>query len=296
MKATVFHAHRARNLVHTVVLIGAMGLLVGTVGWLLAGPAGAALAALMPVFSLLLSPALSPAFVLRMHGARPILPHEAPGLLRVIEILAARAGLARVPALYHLPQPAINAFTLGHPKEAAIVVTDGLLRRLSGREVTAVLAHEISHVRNGDIRVMALADLFGRMTRSFSLLGQLLVIVNLPLMAAGGVTISWLAVLLLVFAPGVSLLTQLALSRTREYDADLEAAALSGDPEGLALALAKIERYQAGIFESLFFPGGRPPEPGFMRTHPPTSERIRRLRELTPGPAPPWPRYFQGAP
>jgi heat shock protein HtpX len=291
LNATTFHAHRVRNLVHSVALIGAMGLLVGTIGWLLAGPAGAALAALMPVFSLLLNPAVSPAFVLRMHGARRLGPDQAPGLARVMEILAARAGLARVPALYHLPQPVINAFTLGHPKAAAIVITDGLLRRLSGREVTAVLAHEISHLRNGDIWVMGLADLFGRMTRSFSLLGQLLIIVNLPLMATGGMTISWPAVLLLVFAPGVSLLTQLALSRAREFDADLEAAALSGDPEGLALALAKIERYQRGLFERVFMPGGLP-DRGLMRTHPPTRERIRRLRELVPAPAPPWSHYL----
>ncbi|RMG33662.1 MAG: peptidase M48, partial [Gammaproteobacteria bacterium] len=86
--------------------------------------------------------------------------------------------------------------------------------------------------------------------------------------------------LLLIFAPTLSALAQLALSRTREFDADLNAARLTGDPDGLASALAKIEQLQGNWMERIFLPGRRVPEPSLLRTHPETSERIRRLMEL----------------
>jgi len=142
------------------------------------------------------------------------------------------------------------------------------------------LAHEISHVRNNDMWVMGLADLFTRMTNILSVVGQFLLLLNLPLLLMSDYTISWAAILLLVFAPTLSALLQLALSRTREYDADLGAAELSGDPEGMALALAKLERLQAGFFERVFLPGRQIPEPSLLRTHPPTQERLRRLLAL----------------
>jgi heat shock protein HtpX len=85
---------------------------------------------------------------------------------------------------------------------------------------------------------------------------------------------------LLVFAPQLTTLLQLALSRAREYEADLDAAGLTGDPAGLASALAKLERFQRGMWEQILMPGYRLPEPSLLRSHPPTEQRIARLREL----------------
>jgi heat shock protein HtpX len=139
-------------------------------------------------------------------------------------------------------------------------LTDGMIRTLSLRELSGVLAHEISHIRNGDLWLMGLADTVSRLTRMMSLFGQ---------------------ILLLVLAPTIGALLQLALSRTREYDADLGGALLTGDPMALAGALRKLERYGRGLWESLLMPGRRNPNPSLLRTHPPTEERIRRLAALS---------------
>ena len=96
----------------------------------------------------------------------------------------------------------------------------------------------------------------------------------------------WLLIALLVLSPTIASLLQLALSRTREYDADLDAAGLTGDPRGLASALEKLERYQGGLFETLLLPGRRVPQPSLLRTHPPTRDRIARLLALEPEAAP----------
>jgi heat shock protein HtpX len=101
-------------------------------------------------------------------------------------------------------------------------------------------------------------------------------------MMAAGVQVPWLAILLLVFAPTIGGLLQLALSRAREYDADLDAAGLTGDPEGLASALMTLERRQGRLWEGLFLPGSRLPDPSLLRTHPRTEDRVERLLRLKP--------------
>ena len=127
---------------------------------------------------------------------------------------------------------------------------------------------------------MNLADTMSRITTLFSYVGMFLLLVNLPLIAAGAVVVPWPLVLMLLFAPTLMSLLQLALSRSRELDADLDAARLAGDPEGLASALVKLERYQGRFWESVLLPGRHVPEPSLLRTHPPTEERVRRLLEL----------------
>lgn len=132
------------------------------------------------------------------------------------------------PALLH-PDAYGECVPVGGRDDAAIGVTDGLPRHLSGREVAGVLAPEISHVRSDGLWVMTLADMVGRFTHALAYVGLLLLVVGLPLLAAGTV---WPAVtaLALTTVPTVVTLLQLALSRSGEYDADLEAAGLTGDP------------------------------------------------------------------
>ena len=149
-----------------------------------------------------------------------------------------------------------------------------------------VLAHEISHIRNNDLWVMGLADAVRRFTRLLSWMGQLLLLLNLPMLGLGGDTFPWLLVLLLIGAPILSFLLQLALSRTREYDADLDAATLTGNPRGLANALAKMERLEGTWLERLLLSGRRRPQRSVFRTHPNTADRIRRLLELESRPRP----------
>jgi heat shock protein HtpX len=223
---------------------------------------------------------VSPQMVFRMYRARRLTAVEAPVLLRIVQILAQRGELPITPAVYYIPSTMMNAFTVGQPHNAAIGVTDGLLRRLSQRELAGVLAHEISHVVHRDTWVMGLADVVSRITAAGAMVGQFMLFLAVPLMLLSQYSPPWLLILSLISAPTLSALLQLALSRIREFDADLEAARLTGDPQGLASALAKLEYYQHGFLERIFLPGRRLPDPSLLRTHPTTAERINRLRDL----------------
>ena len=282
-----FNQHKLSNTVQSVLLIGAMAFLLGLLGWLLAGASGVVMALIVCVLVVTFGPSWSPRLILSLYRAQPISAQQAPGLLRIVAELSQRAGLQRPPRLYYIPSQVMNAFAVGSQDDAAIGLTDGLIRRLQPRELAAVLAHEISHVRYNDMWVMNLADVLSRMTIALSQAGLFLLFISVPLILFGLVDISLLALLLLIFAPTLAALLQLALSRTREFDADLGAAELTGDPRGLAAALQKLERYQGGWLEQIFLPGRRLPDPAWLRTHPPTEERIARLMELSGQEIPP---------
>jgi heat shock protein HtpX len=176
----------------------------------------------------------------------------------------------------------LNAFAVGRPHDSALAVTDGLLRVLSLREMAGVLAHEVSHIRNNDLVVMSLADVIAQLTRIMAMGGTLLLLITLPAWLAEYGGLPWALILVLMLAPTFGSLLQLALSRAREYDADLDAAGLTGDPAGLAAALAKMERLQGGFMERIMLPGPRIPDPSLLRTHPPIEKRINRLLSLSP--------------
>lgn len=275
----VWRAHRLRNALQTIVLLAVMAVFLGGLGQLLWGPEGMRILLFAGALLVLLGPQFSPRWILHAYGARPLSPGDQPGLYAEVARLARRAGLDHPPRLYLIDSNMANAFAVGQGRRAAIALTGALLRLLSERELRGVLAHEISHIAHRDMWVMGLADLFSRLTMSLSWFGQLLLWVNLPLLAMNGATVNWWAIALLIFAPQVSTLAQLALSRTREYDADLNAARLTGDPEGLARALAKMDQLESRL-RQLLWPGRRLPDPSLLRTHPPTEARIRRLRAL----------------
>ncbi|HXH04470.1 MAG TPA: zinc metalloprotease HtpX [Candidatus Competibacteraceae bacterium] len=285
------------NGLQSIGLLAMLGGLMAYLAWVLAGPLFAVLAVAGVVWLYAATPAIAGQLVLAVFRCRPLTYHEAPGLHQLLQLLAGRAGLPRVPQLYYLPSAAMNAFTVGGREQAAIAMSDGMLRRMDGTELAGVLAHEISHLRHGDVRVMTFADLVSRVTKLLSTVGQFLILINLPLLLLGAVQLPWLPVLVLAFAPLASDLIQLALSRVREYDADLGAAELLGDPLPLVRALDKLERYQGGWLERLFGPGRRMSEPSLLRTHPPTEERIRRLLALRESPEfraalPAWPPHL----
>lgn len=273
--STVHRRAKWRNLANTwLIIAGLVGLLMLT-AWLLLGPIGIVWAGGLGAVLLLFGPRFSPAMVLRLYKAQQLHRRQAPELFDIVDELARRADLPRAPQLYYVPSAMMNAFAVGRRDDAAITVTDGLVRGLDLRQLAGVLAHEISHIANEDIRVMALADLVNRLTGALQTMGLLLLFLGLW---QGGRAI--LAAPVLIMAPTIGALLQLALSRAREYDADLEAAQLTGDPEGLASALAALERRQGRMWESFVLPGARIPDPSILRTHPSTEERVRRLLEL----------------
>ena len=274
--------HRRRNLLQSVLLLGGMVGLLTLCAWVLFGGSAALWALAGWLIALLVSPRASPRVVLRLYGASQLTPRTFPQGFAILKELARRAELEHMPSFWYVPSPIMNAFTMGRGNRVAIAVTDGMIRSLNTREFAGVLAHEISHIRNKDLWVMTLADSIGRLTNLMTMAGGLLLIVNLPLLILGKAQISWIFILLLLCAPTIANLLQMGLSRAREYDADLEAVALSGDPAGLASALNKLKHQEAGLWERLFMPGRRIPDPSLLRSHPPTEERIRRLLSLYP--------------
>lgn len=276
--------NRWHNLRQSLIMLAGMALLLGAIGWVLAGPAAVVWSAGAGLVILMLGPIAPPAFILRLYRARALAPDQAPELFALTAELTRRAGLSRPPRLYDLPGPIMQAFSVGHPNDAAIAISQGILTRLGMREVAGILAHEISHIAHNDLGVMSIADVMARLTRTFSYIGIFLIILNLPLIAAGQAHVAWFGVGLLTAAPSLSVLLQLALSRAREFDADLGAVELTGDPEALALALTKIEAQQRNPWERHLFPMGRPPQPSLLRSHPGNRERIARLHELIPAP------------
>ena len=277
--------HKRRNRLHTLLLAGGSLTLLAACAYVFAGLAGIFWAALLGGVSLWMSTRISPDLILRLYKARRLEPDDFPEGHRILRLIAARAELPALPQLYYVPSNLMNAFSVGTPQDAAIGVTDALIRGLTPREFAGVLAHELSHIRNEDIKVMALADMVSRLTSAMSMVGLFTLFLHFPAILAGGGEVPWLGILILWTAPTIGALMQLALSRTREYDADLDAAGLTGDPEGLASALVHLEKSQGRMWE-MMLPGGRVPQPSVLRSHPKTSERVKRLMSLKPGARP----------
>jgi heat shock protein HtpX len=279
----------SRNDLHGLVLTAGLALITAISGWLLWSWTGVftALASVALIFYG--APRLPPAAIMRLYRARPIDPGHGGQIIHVVNVLSKRAGLARAPTVYVIASLTANAFAAGTPQKAVIAVTEGLLRRLSLRELTGVLGHELSHIVNNDLPVMGLADVMTRFSQALSYLAVFLAVFHLPGLLLGDSDVSLSALLLLYLAPTLGSLLQLSLARAREFDADLFGASLTGDPAGLASALQHTERLQGTLWEDMMLPvpGRRIPVPSVLRTHPPTEARIRRLRELEHAHLPP---------
>jgi heat shock protein HtpX len=282
MDRSVLSNHKWSNRFHTLLLLGGSALLVGLSTEMVLGDGVWPLTVLGVLLLSLLMLNIDVRWVLKMHGASRLYPTQTPQIHALLNQLTHRAGLNRSPSLYWIPTNALNAFAVSGRKESAIVLTQGIINLLNQREMAGVLAHELSHIVNNDSWLLHLAGMASSITRTLALFGALIVLVSIPLLLMGEVIISpwWFMVLLTL--PVVASLLQLALSRVREFEADRKAAALTGDPQGLASALQKIRDHQSPWWVS-FFGRGRnhyQDEPGLFKTHPSTLERIRRLSEL----------------
>jgi heat shock protein HtpX len=262
---------------HSVLLLIAMAALLSYCGWIIARWDGILWSLAGGAMMLVLARRVSPDLVLQAIGARPMARREAPVLYEILDALCRRAGLDRVPHLCWVGERFPVAFTIGGGEAATIALSRALVRQMSVREIRGILAHEIVHVRNGDIVLMQLAMVVGQLTRIVSQIAFLLVFFSLFLRSVSAPSFPIVPLLVLAVAPlGVGLL-QLALSRTREGEADLEAAELTGDPRGLASALIKMRHGQQTLLRGRF-PSVAPLRvPPLFRDHPATEERIRAL-------------------
>lgn len=226
------------------------------------------------------APFLPPELLLKLYRAEPLdLRHGLP-FYQLTDALTHRAGLVSMPKLYVIPSLTVSAFSTGRPERAAIALTEGLLRRLSIAETAAVLAHEISHIRNGDLKAMARADVLSRVTQLMWLASLVLLAARLPDYVTGQSRMPWLAIALLFAAPAVSSLVQLTISRKREFDADLDAVRLTGNQRRVAAAIANLEDYRGSFAEDAALPSRRIPVPSLLRAHPRSQARLARLERI----------------
>lgn len=265
-----------RNAFQSVFLILFLLSLSCFAGYFLSGNGGFWIAFTGCLLVLLIEPMATPYLTLRMYRARPISDRESPELCILISQIAQRAGLKQMPELQYFPAIAASAFAVGNSRKSFIALSDGLLNTLNLREIAGVLAHETAHIARGDLRVMNMADFVSRLTWLLSIFGQILLLLELPILLEGQLGNNLLGLILLVFSPYLAILAQLGLSRVREFDADHEAALLTGDPLGFARALEKIELTEGRA--NYWVPNN--PNPSWLRTHPLTKERVRRLLAL----------------
>jgi heat shock protein HtpX len=278
------------NWMKTGLLMAGIMALFGAVGGLVGGSQGMLLALLFGGAMNLWAYWFSDKMVLRMYHAQEVDAGSAPQVYDMVRDLAQRAQIP-MPRVYLIDEPQPNAFATGrNPENAAVAVTSGILQLLSARELRGVLAHELAHVKHRDILISTISATIAGAIANLGMFGSGLF---------GGHNREGanpiVAIIALIFAPIAAMLLQMAISRSREFEADRGGAAISGDPRALADALGKIERYAKGL----------PMEPaeahpstaqmmiinplsggglkGLFATHPSTEERISRLLAMAAG-------------
>ena len=282
----------AANKRNTVIIMAVFVGLVGAVGWavsyLYGGDQSVALWVIGAAFVYaLIQYFLASKLAVAMTGAKEIEKRDNPRLYRIVENLAITEGMP-TPKVYIIDDPAPNAFATGRdPKHAIVAATTGILDIMSDRELEAVMAHEISHVRNYDIRVSMIA--FG-LVSAIGILSD----IAFRMFFFGGdrrdnnsnPVVLIVGIVLIVLAPIIAMLVQMAISRQREYLADASGVMTTRDSEGLASALEKLQQHsrpmqnQHTATAHLFF--NNPLKPSALTklfsTHPPLEDRIARLR------------------
>ena len=266
-----------------VIIIGIIGLFIG------AATDSYSLALVIFICAMLyawLQYFIAGKLAMMMTGAQEISKNDAPELWRVVENLSIASGMP-MPKVYIIDDPAPNAFATGRdPSHAIVGATTGLLDIMDKRELEAVMAHEMSHVRNYDIRVSMIA--FGLVSAIglFADLALRMMFYSDDRDRDVNPIIYALGLIVVILAPLLATITQLAVSRQREYLADASGVLLTRDTEGLASALEKLRQYgrpmqkQSSSTANLFM--NNPLKPGFFSklfsTHPPLEDRIARLR------------------
>lgn len=271
---------------HAAWILAAMAALIGYCGWIVAGADGILVSVFLAITTLLVVWQMPTETVLRALRARPIAYQQASVLHNILDCLCRRADIGRTPALYTIGTRFPAAFTIGSGEAAAIVLSEGLLAEVTAREVRGILAHEIVHIRNGDIALMQLAMVAGQLARMLAQLAVLLLFFGFMLHVATVPPYPLAPLLLLIAAPfGIGLMRR-ALSREREGEADLEAAELTGDPAGLVMALDRMRDLERILLKTRFPRARLLRVPSLFRDHPATGERIRRLQAMPQRPVP----------
>ncbi|TSA14915.1 MAG: zinc metalloprotease HtpX [Betaproteobacteria bacterium] len=275
------------NWLKTTILMAGIVALFGVVGAAIGGANGMLLAlafgGVMNIFAYWYSDKM----VLRMYNAQEVDAASAPQFYRLVEDLAQRAGLP-MPRVYLIDEAQPNAFATGrNPEHAAVAATTGILQLLSARELRGVMAHELTHVKHRDILTSTIAATVAGAISAIAQFGFLF-----GGRGNGERSNPIVGLIVMILAPIAAMLIQMAISRAREFEADRGGAEISGDPNALADALAKMERYAQGL--PLVAAEEHPATAQMMiinpltgggiqslfSTHPATELRIERLRAM----------------
>lgn len=268
----------------TAMLMAAMTALFMGVGYLLGGASGALIALIVAAAMNVFSWWNSDKMVLRMHNAKYLAPGDRWGLNDMTTGLARGAGMPD-PAVYLIEEPQPNAFATGrNPHNAAVAVTTGLLQRLSREEVAGVIAHELAHIKNRDTTIMTVTATFA---------GAISMLANFAMFFGDRDRIGIVGTIaMMILAPLAATVVQMAISRSREYEADRIGAEICGNPDWLASALEGLERSAAHVDNMA---AERNPATAHMfiinplhgkradnlfSTHPATANRVAALREM----------------
>ena len=276
------------NWFKTTLLLGVLTILVVLIGNLLGGKQGMVIAFFIAIGMNFFSYWYSDKIVLKMYRAKEVMPEENPEIYTLVHEIALKAGLP-MPRIYVIPEDSPNAFATGrNPEHAVVAVTQGLLKLMGRDELQGVLAHEMAHVRNRDILTGSIAA---------TMAGAVMILASMARWTAflgggsddnegGGFGIIGL-IAMSILAPIAAMLIQMAISRSREYQADATGAGFAGHADGLANALEKLGTYSrrlpmaakpntAHMFIVNPLKGGN--LMNLFSTHPPLEERIARLR------------------
>jgi heat shock protein HtpX len=280
------------NTIKTVGLMTFLMVLFVAIGGALGGRSGMVMAILFATITNVGMYWFSDKLVLRMYNAQPVTEAQAPELHSIVRTLVQKAGMP-MPKVYIIPEETPNAFATGRsPEHAVVAVTQGIMRILNRDELSGVISHELAHIKHRD---MLTGTIVATIAGAISMLAQM----AQWAMIFGGRRDSddegspIVAIVMMIVAPIAAMLVQMAISRTREYDADKGGAEIAGSPSGLATALLKLEKGSqiipmtdakpatAHMFIVNPLTGG-----GLMNlfsTHPPIAERVKRLNDMARG-------------
>ena len=267
--------------------MAALIALLGIGGWVFGGSTGLVVMCIVGVAINIGSYSFSDRIALLANRARPVTREQAPELYAIVESLTSSAGIP-MPSIHIIPSESPNAFATGrNPQHAAVAVTEGLLDVMDERELTGVLAHELSHVRNRDVLIATVAaGIAGVISTIGYVLQWGLMFGGLGGKGSERRESSLAAIGWVIAAPIIALLLQLAISRAREYGADASGAELTGDPEGLAAALQQLDASTRQAPDELSGPATahlfivnplRGRAMSWLSTHPPIEDRVARL-------------------
>ena len=275
------------NALKTTLLLGALTLLLVYGGMALGGEQGMILAFVFAVVMNFGAYFYSDKLVLRMYKAQPVTEAEFPQVYQMVRDLCRRAQIP-LPKIYRIPTQQPNAFATGrNPDHAAIAFTDGILNMLDADEFKGVLAHELAHVKNRDILIGTIVATLAGAISMLANIAQWGLIFGGRDNRGGGHPV--LQIVMIILAPIAALLVQMAVSRTREYQADRTGAELMGTPVPLANALAKMERSvkqipmeaePATAHMFIVSPLSGKDLMSLFSTHPPMDKRIAALMAL----------------